>query len=155
MGLLIRIPHETYKIQPLTPRARDMARILIVCDSKSDTDRLKTVFQEAGLNSENTNNIMAGCELAKSGRFDIVFSAPLPGGGSWTRLIDVANQYNLNFEVVLLARTFDLNEWAEAMQVGAFDVFDVLCDLPKAAATAQHALGAGYLKHFRTRAGQA
>jgi DNA-binding NtrC family response regulator len=158
MGLLMKIPDRPYEIQPLadlTTRARDTARILIVCDSESDTERLKTVFQEAGLSSENTNNIMAGCELVKSGRFDIVFSAPLPGGGSWTRLIDVANQYDLNFEIVLLARTFDLNEWAEAMQVGAFDVFDVLCDLPKAAVTAQHALGVGYLKHFRTRADQA
>jgi DNA-binding NtrC family response regulator len=155
MGFLMKIPNRAYEIQPLadlTPRMGDMARILIVCDSESDTDQLKTVFQEAGLSSENTNNIMAGCELAKSGRFDIVFSSPLAGDGSWTCLIDVANQYDLSFEIVLLARTFDFNQWAEAMQVGAFDVLDVLCDLPKAAVTAQHAFGAAYLKHFRTRA---
>ncbi len=39
----------------------------------------------------------------------------------------------MGFELVLWARTLTFNEWAEALQVGAFDVLDVLCDLPKAA----------------------
>ena len=74
-----------------------------------------------------------GCGLAKSGRFQVIFSTPLLGDGSWMRLIEVARQHNLGFEVILLARTFTFNEWAEALQAGAFDVLDVLCDLPKAA----------------------
>jgi DNA-binding NtrC family response regulator len=153
----MKIPDRAYEIQPLAdlvPRVREKARILIVCETDSDTGRLKTLLREADLDSESVNNMTSGCELARSDRFGVIFSTPFTGDGSWKRLIDVANQYNLSFEIVLLARTFDLNEWAEAMQVGAFDVFDVLCDFPKAAVTAQHALGAGYLKHFRTRAEQ-
>ena len=69
--------------------------------------------------------------------------------GSWRRLIDVANHYGLSFEVILLARTFDFNQWGEALQVGAFDVLDVLCDLPKAAEAARRALGTDYLKRFQ------
>jgi hypothetical protein len=62
---------------------------------------------------------------------------------------DVASQHDLAFEIVLLARTFTFNEWAEALQIGAFDVLDVLCDLPKAAGAARRASGASFLRHFR------
>jgi hypothetical protein len=46
MGLLMKIPDRPYEIQPLadlTARARDMARILIVCEADSDTDLLQTL----------------------------------------------------------------------------------------------------------------
>ena len=122
-------------------RAPDAARILIVSDDDSDTEELKIVFQKAGLISESAASMSAGCESAISGRLQVVFSTPVIGNGSWKRLVEVANDYGLAFEVILLARTFDLNQWAEALQVGAFDVLDVLCDLPKAAETAKRALG--------------
>ena len=129
----------------------DGPRILIVCDHDSDTDRLKTAFRKAGLTSESAKSITTGCEAAKSGRFQVVFSTALLADGSWRRLIDVANHYSLSFEVILLARTFSLNQWAEALQVGAFDVLDVVCDLPKAAEAAKRAWGTAYLKRFRPR----
>jgi len=80
----------------------------------------------------------------------VVFCSPFLPDGSWKRLIDVANHFGLNFEVILVARTFDLSQWAEALQVGAFDVLDVLCDLPKAAEAAKRAFGTAYLKRFRS-----
>ncbi len=136
----------------LTLKVPDVPRILIVCDHDSDTVRLKTVFREAGLTSESANSITAGCESAKSGRFQVIFSTPLLGDGSWRRLIEVAQHYDLSFELVLLARNFNLNEWTEVLQDGAFDVLDVVCDLPKAAEAAKRAFGAAYLRRFRSRA---
>jgi DNA-binding NtrC family response regulator len=124
----------------------DGARILIVCDDNSDSDRLKTVLQEAGFVSEHAKSITAGCEASKSGRFQVVVSTPLLRDGSWKRLTDIANHYDLGFEVVLWARNFDLAEWAEAMKDGAFDVLDVMCEAPKAVETSRRALWAAYLK---------
>ncbi len=135
----------------LTLRSPDMPRILTVCDNDSDTERLEIVLREAGLTSESANNITAGCESAKSGRFEVVFSAPFSGDGSWKRLVDVAQHYDLSFEIVLLARSFNLSQWTEALQDGAFDVLDVLYDLPKAAEAAKRAFGAAYLRRFRPR----
>ena len=132
----------------LTPRIVDLARVLIVSDNDSETERLKTEFRDAGLTSENANSMTAGCALAKSGRFQVVFSTPLLADGSWRCLIEVASWHNLGFEVVLLARTFTFDEWAEALQIGAFDVLDVLCDLPKAVEAARRASGSFFLKHF-------
>ena len=129
-------------------RTLDTAHILMVSDNDSDIKELKSVFQKAGLTSETARSITAGCESAISRRFQVIFSTPVMADGSW-RLIDVANHYGLSFEVILLARTFDFNQWAEALQVGAFDVLDVLCDLPKAAEAARRALGTDYLKRFR------
>src|SRR5712664_1430651 len=124
----------------------DGARILIVCDDNSDTDRLSTVLQEAGFGSEFAKSITAGCEAAKSGRFQVVVSTPLLRDGSWRRLADIANHNDLGFEVVLWARNFDLAEWVEALKEGAFDVLDALCELPRAVETVKIALWAAYLK---------
>jgi len=140
--------HETKLPAGLTLRVPDLVRALIVADNDSDTERLKTAFREARLTAESANSMTAGCALAKSGRFQVIFSTPLLADGSWRRLIEVASQHNLGFEVVLLARTFTFNEWAEALQVGAFDVLDVLCDLPKAAEAARRASGSFFLRHF-------
>jgi len=140
--------HEIKRPAGLTPRAPDLARVLIVSDNDSETERLKTAFRDEGLTSESANSMTVGCGLAKSGRFQVIFSTPLLGDGSWTRLIEVASQHNLGFEVVLLARTFTFDEWAEALQIGAFDVLDVLCDLPKAAEAARRASGSFFLRHF-------
>ena len=126
-----------------------MARILIVCENDSDTDRLSTVFQKAGWTSENARSITAGCGLAQSGRFQVVLSAPLLDDGSWKRLIDIAKQQDSSFALILLARTFNLEDWAKALEAGAFEVLDVLCDLPRAAEAASRALGTTSLKHVR------
>ena len=124
----------------------DGARILIVCDDDSETERLKTILRQAGFVSEFAKSFTAGCEAAKSGRFRVVVSTPLLSDGSWRRLIEIANHCDLGFEVVLWARNFDLAEWVEALKDGAFDVLDALCAPPKAVEATRRALWAAYLK---------
>src|SRR4030088_2426096 len=97
----------------------DGARILIVCDDNSDTDRLKRILQEEGFVTEWVKSITAGCQAAKSGQFQVVVSTPALSDGSWRRLADIANHYDLGFEVVLWARNFDFAEWVEALKEGA------------------------------------
>ncbi len=122
------------------------ARFMIVSDDNSDTDRLKGILREAGFVSEWARSITEGCEAAKSGRFQVVVSAPRMWDGSWRRLADIANHYDLGFEVVLWARSFDLLEWTEALKEGAFDVLDAMCEQPKAVESTKRALWAAYLK---------
>ena len=123
----------------------DGSQILIVCEDSS-AERLKTVLREAGVGSETAKSMTAGCELARSGRFQTVVSTPLLSDGSWRRLIDIANHYDLGFEIVLLVRHFDLAEWAEALKDGAFEVLDAVGELPRAAEVVKHALWAAYLR---------
>jgi DNA-binding NtrC family response regulator len=127
-------------------RVPDEPRILIVCDDDSITERLQNAFREAGFISECAKSITAGCESARSGRFHVVVTAPVLSDGSWRRLVDIADHYDLGFVVVLVARVFDFNQWGEALQDGAFDVLDALHELPKAAEAAKRALWAAYLK---------
>ena len=124
----------------------DGARFLIVSDDHSDTERLKTILREEGFVSKWAKSITAGCEAAKSGRFQVVVSTPVLRDGSWRRLTDIANHYDLRFEVVLWARNFDLREWAVALNEGAFDVLDAMCEQPKAVEATKRALWAAYLK---------
>jgi DNA-binding NtrC family response regulator len=66
-------------------------------------------------------------------------------------LVDLADHYDLALEVILLAWTFELNQWAEALGEGAFDVLDALHELPKAAEVTKRALEAAYVKRTRPR----
>jgi DNA-binding NtrC family response regulator len=123
----------------------DGCQILIICDD-SNAEQLKNTFRQAGVASETTNSMTAGCEYAMSGRFQAVVSKPQLGDGSWRRLTEIANHYGLGFEVILLAHNFDLAEWGEALGEGAFDVLDTLGELPKAAEVAKRALWTACLK---------
>lgn len=129
----------------LTFGVPDGSQILIVCED-SIAEPLKAVLRKAGIAFKTANSMTAGCELARSGRFQVVVSAPLLSDGSWRRLTDIANHCDLGFEVVLLARRFDLAEWAEALKDGAFDVLDALSDVPRAAEVLKRALWAAYLR---------
>jgi len=128
------------------------ARILIVSDDDSDAEQLKTIFREAGFISERARSMTVASESAKSGRFQVVVATPLLSDGSWRHLVDVASHYNLEFVVILWARSFDLRQWAEALMDGAFDVLDALNDLPKAAEVAKRAWEAAELKRSRPHA---
>ena len=77
------------------------ARILIVCDDDSDTQRLRTLLLGAGFASDCAKSIATACESAKSGEFQVVVSTPQLRDGSWRHLTDVSNRYDLYFEAVL------------------------------------------------------
>src|SRR6266705_4677833 len=130
----------------LTLKVPDGARILIVSDDDSETERLKKILQEEGFVSEWAKSITAGCEAAKSGRFQVVVSTPVLSDGSWRRLTDIASHSYLGFEIILWARNFDLREWAVALNEGVFDVLDAMCEQPKAVEATKRALWAAYLK---------
>jgi DNA-binding NtrC family response regulator len=124
----------------------DGARILIVCDDDSDRKRLTTLLWEAGFASDCAKSITTGCEAAKTGQFQVVVSTPQLRDGSWRRLVDIAHHYDLRFEVVLWAHNFDLREWAEALDHGAFDVLDAVYEQPRVVEAAKCAWWAAYLK---------
>lgn len=127
----------------------DKPQILIVCDNDSETQQLEDVFQKAEWASKAVKTVASGCEWAKSGQFQVVLCAARPDDGSWKDLIDVGSQSHVTFEVILLAHTFDLKQWAEALQIGAFEVVDTVSDLQGSTGAAKRALGASYLKRFR------
>jgi DNA-binding NtrC family response regulator len=150
MSLKTRDQATTVDTEPspgLTLRIPGGTRILIVNDDNSETERLKTLFAGVGFMSETAKGMTDACEAAKSGRFQVVVSVPLMSDGSWRRLIDVANHHDLGFEVILLARNFDLTEWVDAsLNDGAFEVLDPSHELPKAAQAAACASWAAYLR---------
>lgn len=152
MGLETQTQEGFDKTSPSTGlklRVPDAARILIVCDDDSITERLNLGFGEAGFISECVKSITAGCESARSGRFQLIVTTPLLGDGSWRRLVDIAAHYDFDFVVILVATTFDIQEWTEALGYGAFDVLDALHELPKAGEIAKCAMRTALLKRAR------
>jgi DNA-binding NtrC family response regulator len=143
MSLTPEIREEARSGQPL--KVPEGASVLIVCDDDRETEWLKTVLLEAGFVTDSARSITAGCEAAKSGWFQVVVSKPALKDGSWRRLTDIANHYDLGFEVVVWAPNFDFPS-AEALNEGAFDVLDAMSERPRVIETARRASWAAYLK---------
>jgi hypothetical protein len=61
--------HDIQLPASLTPRTLDPARVLIVSDNDSETERLKTAFRDAGLTSESADSMTVGCALANPAGF--------------------------------------------------------------------------------------
>jgi PleD family two-component response regulator len=127
-------------VNPVKPR------ILIVHDDDTISKHVEIILLHAGLASERVKSMKEACEYARSGRFQVVVTTPVLGDGSWKRLADVDRQYRPGIVVILVATTFDLNEWGRALEDGAFDVLDALYELPNVAEAARRALWAAYLK---------
>ena len=121
-------------------------RILMICDDPSIALPLTNVLLKAGFIVESVSNLAEGCESAKSGRFQVVVTAPLLNEGSWKRLVEISNHPEHAFAIVLLANSLDLYQWAEALRDGAFDVLDPHFGLPRAAEAARRALWAASQK---------
>jgi DNA-binding NtrC family response regulator len=136
-------------LEPDGPRE---VRILIISENDGIAERLATALSEANFSWERAKSITAGCESAKSGRFQVIVTTPLLADGSWRRLIDIAAHYDTGFVVILVASTFDIQEWTEALEYGAFDVLDALHELPRVAECANRAAWAAYLKGAGQRA---
>jgi DNA-binding NtrC family response regulator len=124
----------------------DEARILIVGEDNAHADQLKIALGKAGFLSETVRSITDACDAAKSGRFQVIVTVPSTRDGSWLRLVDVARHYDLRLEIILMARSFDLTEWADALNEGAFDVIDVLREMPSAGRVVASAFWAAYLR---------
>lgn len=127
-------------VNPVKPR------ILIVHEGDTVAKHMEIILLQAGLASERVKSMKAACECARSGRYQVVVTTPVLGDGSWKRLADIDSHYRPGFVIILVATTFDLNEWGQALEDGAFDVLDALHDLPSVAEAARRALWAAYLK---------
>ncbi len=130
----------------LQSNVHDAVRILIVCDDAVERKRLTVLLSEAGFASDCAETLTAGCSAAKSGQYQLVVSIPQLKDGSWRRLADMASHYDLRFEVVLWARNFDLRDWTEALDNGAFDVLDAVYEQHRILEATKCALWAAYLK---------
>lgn len=122
------------------------ARVLVVSDDDSDARLLRGLLFAGGFESDSADSITAGCDAAKSGLFQVVVSIPQLRDGSWRRLTDIVNHYELHFEIVLWARNFDFLEWAVALEEGAFDVLDAVNERTRVFEAVKCAFWAAYLK---------
>jgi len=129
----------------VAPELPTGSQVLIVGDH-TNLDAVIAKLQESGIHAKTAKSMTEACECVRSGHFQAILSRPLMSDGSWRRLIDVAHHYELEFEVVLVARDFDHAGWAEALNDGAFDILETLNNQLGAAEVTKRALWAAYLK---------
>src|SRR5260370_35326722 len=69
-------------------------QILIICDD-SNADQLKNTFRQAGVASETTNSMTAGCGYARSRLFPAICDKPQRGTARWPRYPESAKTLDL------------------------------------------------------------
>lgn len=120
-------------------RSRD-TRILIACDDDVVAVQLRRSLASSHLLSDRVTNIQAAWERLRAENFRIAFVAAILPDGPWRLLYDSAASQGLEVPFIVMARSFDIDDWAEAFRHGAFDVLDILSEIPKAAEIASEAL---------------
>lgn len=125
---------------PEVKQAAVHPQILIACDDDAIAHQLQSLFHRASLDSVCTKSIATACYVARSGSFPVIFSIPSLSDGSWRQLLDVSKNWSRAPAVVVVARSFDMNEWGESLRYGAFDVLDLLVEIDRAPEVATLAL---------------
>ena len=135
----------TQTARPHPPVQRE-PRVLIISRDLALSNTLISVLDKSGLRAEGVTTIAAGCAFVESGRFQVVLTEPILADGSWRQLTDqFTGRKKSGLSVVVITKTFDLHDWSEALQDGAFDVIDALSDLPKVGTVVRRALLVQYL----------
>lgn len=118
------------------------SEILIATDDDAVAHKLQTLFRAAGLNSVCTRSVAAASYAAKSGQYPVIFTTPSLADGSWRHLLDASIHGRTAPAVVVVAHSFDINEWAETLRYGAFDVLDSILEMARAPEVASRAFSA-------------
>ena len=101
----------------------DQPRVLVVWEEDSVSTKLMAAFSLAGLCAQLATTMTAASEAARSGRFQVVISAPILRDGSWRRLSDIGSHYELGFVIILVATETEAEDWTEAIEGGVFEIF--------------------------------
>jgi DNA-binding NtrC family response regulator len=124
--------------------ASTKGRILIVCDDPQVSEELLIALKSANLRPERAADFTSACKLLKSGKFQVVFATPRVPGGSWDKLMNFARSRYQALPFVVVARSFDMSDWANCLKNGAFEVLDSVNEISKAAEIATQAVSASW-----------
>jgi DNA-binding NtrC family response regulator len=121
------------------PRGSAKPRILIACDDLATAELLRIIFLASNFNSQPAKDFEDACKCARSGRFQVVFTASTLGDRSWRQLFEFAKSCDPAIAFVVMARSFDLQDWGESLRMGAFDVLNLMREIPNVAKVASQA----------------
>jgi CheY-like chemotaxis protein len=120
-------------------------RILLVTDDDLLAETVRQILISDRFVTVRARSLAEALEATYSGQFPVAIATARLEDGSWKRLAAVADRARTRFSVIVLAKTFGLHEWAEALDDGAFEVLDAISELPKLAEVVRHALLTEYL----------
>ncbi|HTC62004.1 MAG TPA: hypothetical protein VK709_04120 [Candidatus Saccharimonadales bacterium] len=119
-------------------------RVLIACEDSQAADELVAILKKANLRPEWAKDFTSACKLLKTGKFHVVFATPRVSGDSWQKLMDFARGRGQALSFVIVARSFDLSDWASCLKYGAFEVLDSISEISRVGDVATQALSAAW-----------
>ncbi len=119
-------------------------RVLIACGDGQVADELVEILKTTNLRSERAMDFKSACKLLKTRKFRVVFATPDVRGGPWEKLMDFARSSGQALSFVIVARSFDMSDWANCLRNGAFEVLDSASEISRAGEVAMQALSAAF-----------
>ena len=108
--------------KPAVQGSKRRAAILAVSGSRSELHLLDCLFAGSGWDLSTAETLAAAGESLERNVFPVVLCEARLPDGNWKDLLRVANELNEPPRVIVTSRLADDSLWAEALNLGAFDV---------------------------------
>jgi DNA-binding NtrC family response regulator len=99
--------------------------ILIVNSSSAESDQLKNVLGQNGLQPQITSSCRKALELIPQQSFSMVLSNRVLPDGDWKIILQALESIPERPELVVFSRQAEESLWYEVLQLGGFDVLSV------------------------------
>jgi DNA-binding NtrC family response regulator len=99
--------------------------ILIVNSSSAESDQLKTVLGQNGLQPHITSSCQKALNLIQQQSFSMVLSNRVLPDGDWKIILQALESISEPPELVVFSRQAEESLWYEVLQSGGFDVLSV------------------------------
>ena len=96
--------------------------ILFVSPHREDATVVANMLRSLSVSIEHVADVKQARARMHSNIYDVILSAASLSDGSWLDVLDVARRENPHAEVIVTDRDADARFWAEALNLGAYDL---------------------------------
>jgi len=97
-------------------------RILFVSGHQTDVDRLRQMLFQLPVVLDHVSSLREARGTLEKGKYDVILTEALLEDGNWVDLLNLAREKPREMQVIVTDRHADSRFWAEALNLGAYDL---------------------------------
>ena len=98
------------------------ASVLFVSPHRADAEELDRMLLPAALHIVNVQKVSQAGDKLRSGHFPVVLTEAKLADGGWRDVLALARRFDPGAEVIVTTAFADSGFWAEAINLGAYDL---------------------------------
>ena len=96
--------------------------VLFISDYPDDANRLSQMLRPLALGLVHVTNLKLARHELQHRPYSVILSEAFLPDGKWVDVLDLAREYEGRVEVIVTDQDADARLWAEALNLGAYDV---------------------------------